>query len=41
MTDNRTVLVEVNEGDSLNSYGLESMEYAELLESRWLELVSQ
>ena len=41
MTDNRTVLVEVNEGYSLNPYGLESMEYAELLEARWLELVSQ
>ena len=40
LTDGRTVLVEVNEGYSLNPYGLESMEYAELLEARWLELVS-
>ncbi|HEX4607142.1 MAG TPA: ATP-grasp domain-containing protein [Urbifossiella sp.] len=39
LTDGRTVLVEVNEGYSLNPYGLESMEYAELLEARWLELV--
>lgn len=39
LTTGRTVLVEVNEGYSLNPYGLESMEYAELLEARWLELV--
>jgi hypothetical protein len=39
LTDGRTVLVEVNEGYSLNPYGLESMEYAELLEARWLQLV--
>jgi hypothetical protein len=39
LTDGRTVLVEVNEGYSLNPYGLESMEYAELLEARWLELM--
>jgi hypothetical protein len=30
------VLVEVNEGYSLNPYGLESKEYAEFLEARWL-----
>jgi hypothetical protein len=35
----QTVLVEVNEGYSLNPYGLESMEYAELLEARWLQLM--
>jgi hypothetical protein len=39
LTDGRTVLVEVNEGYSLNPYGLESNEYAELLEARWLELM--
>lgn len=39
LTDERTVLVEVNEGYSLNPYGLESMEYAELLEARWTQLV--
>jgi hypothetical protein len=39
LTDGRTVLVEVNDGYSLGPYGLESMEYAELLEARWLQLV--
>ncbi len=39
LTDGRTVLVEVNEGYSLNPYGLEATEYAELLEARWAELV--
>jgi ATP-grasp domain, R2K clade family 2 len=39
LTDGRTVLVEVNEGYALNPYGLESIEYAELLEARWLQLV--
>jgi hypothetical protein len=38
LTDGRTVLVEVNEGYSLNPYGLESMEYSELLEARWVQL---
>lgn len=38
LTDGRTVLVEVNEGYSLNPYGLESMEYSELLETRWTQL---
>jgi hypothetical protein len=38
LTDGRTVLVEVNEGYSLNPYGLEAIEYSELLEARWLEL---
>lgn len=36
----RTVLVEVNEGYSLASYGLNSVEYAEILQSRWLQLTS-
>jgi hypothetical protein len=39
LTDGRTVLVEVNEGYSLGPYGLEPMEYAELLEARWVELM--
>jgi len=39
LTDGRTVLVEVNDGYSLNPYGLEAMEYAELLEARWLQLM--
>ncbi|HYH64484.1 MAG TPA: ATP-grasp domain-containing protein [Urbifossiella sp.] len=39
LTTGRTVLVEVNEVYSLHPYGLESGEYAELLETRWLELV--
>ena len=39
LTTGRTVLVEVNDGYSLNPYGMESMEYAELLEARWLQLV--
>jgi hypothetical protein len=41
LTDGRTVLVEVNEGYSLNPYGLESMEYSELLEARWAQLAGQ
>lgn len=40
LTDGRTVLVEVNEGYSLNPYGLEATEYAELLEARWTQLVA-
>lgn len=39
LTDGRTVLVEVNDGYSLNPYGLEAMEYSELLEARWAQLV--
>jgi hypothetical protein len=39
LTNGQTVLVEVNEGYSLSPYGLESMEYAELLEARWLQLM--
>ena len=38
LTDGRTVLVEVNDGYSLGSYGLNSVEYSELLEARWVEL---
>jgi hypothetical protein len=40
MDNGRTVLVEVNEGYSLGSYGLNSVEYAELLEARWFELTA-
>lgn len=40
LTDGRTVLVEVNDGYSLGPYGLESVEYSELLETRWLELMA-
>jgi hypothetical protein len=39
LIDGKTVLVEVNDGYSLGPYGLESVEYAELLEARWLQLV--
>jgi len=38
LTTGRTVLVEANEGYSLNPYGLEAMEYSELLEARWVQL---
>ncbi len=38
LTDGRTVLVEVNDGYSLGSYGLNAVEYSELLEARWLQL---
>lgn len=38
LMDGRTVLVEVNDGYSLGSYGLNCVEYAEMLEARWLEL---
>lgn len=39
LTTGETVLVEVNEGYSLGPYGLESMEYAELLAARWVQLM--
>jgi hypothetical protein len=38
LVDGRTVLVEVNDGYSLGSYGLNSVEYSELLEARWVQL---
>lgn len=41
LTDGRTVLVEVNDGYSLGSYGMNSVEYSELLEARWLQLVGR
>lgn len=40
LENGRTVLVEVNEGYSLGSYGLNSIEYAQLLRERWLQLVA-
>ena len=35
-----TLLIEVNEGYSLGSYGLQSIDYAKLLSARWAELQS-
>ncbi len=40
LTNGRTVLVEVNDGYSLGSYGLNAVEYSELLEARWVELAA-
>ena len=37
--DGRTLLVEVNDGFSLGSYGLDPLQYAKLLSARWCELV--
>ncbi|MBE5807029.1 MAG: DUF4343 domain-containing protein [Clostridiales bacterium] len=37
--DGRTLLVEVNDGYSLGSYGLQAIDYAKLLSARWCELV--
>jgi hypothetical protein len=39
LSSGKTVLVEVNEGYSLNPYGLEATEYSELLETRWVEMM--
>ena len=39
LVDGRTVLVEVNDGYSLGSYGLAPVMYARLLEARWREVV--
>lgn len=36
--DNRTVLIEVNDGYSLGNYGLDSLLYARLLSARWAEI---
>jgi hypothetical protein len=38
--DGRTLLVEGNDGFSVGSYGLNSVEYVRLLEARWEELTS-
>ena len=37
--DGRTLLVEVNDGYSLGSYGADPIEYAKMLSARWCELV--
>lgn len=37
--DNRTLLVEVNDGYALGSYGLQHNLYAQLLSARWSELM--
>lgn len=39
-TDGRTLLVEVNDSYSLGHLGLRSVPYANMLETRWVELVS-
>jgi phage terminase large subunit len=39
--DGRTLLVEVNDAFALGCYGLSAVEYAEMLEDRWLEVVSE
>ena len=36
--DGRTLLIEVNDGYSLGTYGLEATLYARLLSARWAEL---
>ena len=38
--DNKTVLVEVNDGHSLGSYGISSQNYAKFLSARWSELTN-
>ncbi len=38
--DGRTLIVEVNDGFSIGSYGLNELDYARLLAARWCELVS-
>lgn len=35
-----TLLIEVNDGYALGSYGLQSLDYAKLLSARWAELTS-
>jgi hypothetical protein len=39
-TDGRTLLVEVNDAFALGCYGLGSVEYADMLEDRWQQVVS-
>lgn len=36
--ENETIIVEVNDGYSLGSYGLDPLLYAKLLSARWAEL---
>lgn len=40
LSNGRTVLVEANDGYSLGSYSLNSVDYTRLLEARWMELAS-
>lgn len=37
--DGRTLVVEMNDGYALGSYGLAAVPYAQLLEARWVEMV--
>jgi hypothetical protein len=37
--DGRTLLIEANDGFALGCYGLDAVVYADMLESRWCELV--
>jgi hypothetical protein len=39
LDDGRTALVEVNDGYSLGSYGLEDAHYTDLIVARWVELM--
>ena len=36
--DGRTLLIEINDGFSLGTYGIEDTLYAKLLTARWAEL---
>ena len=38
--DGRTLLIEVNDGCSIGCYGLEPIDYAKLLSTRWAELTN-
>lgn len=38
--DNRTLLIEVNDGYALGNYGINSIDYAKLLSARWHELTN-
>lgn len=40
-SDNKTVLVEVNDGYALGCYGLDSILYAKLISARWSQLLSR
>lgn len=39
--DNKTVLIEVNDGYALGSYGLQSLDYAKLISARWAQLFNR
>lgn len=40
LSNGRTVIVEANDGYSLGSYGLNSVDYTRMLEARWFELAA-